>query len=458
MIWYTYHTTKVTRQILQVPLKISKLLHDMQYNLLMQKGTVTYFSRDKDNAHLKDLEQQRNEFLKGMELLKEYLDPTLTRQIAEITLKYAAYVAAMDRVISYYAEGKDNLATSLHFELRKKYQEIVTDFNGIWVSLLERDREMALQNLKNAKLLRIIAFIAILLVVASGIMLAFLLLKKLIIPLEEVLEKITSKTEDKGSPRDLKDLKARVERLMEDVDFTQEELERSRETLLQAEKMALVGKLAASTAHTIRNPLTSVKMRLYSLSRSLQLTPDQKEDLDVISQEIAHIDHILQNFLEFSRPPKLKPKTVSPSDLVDELLELLYHKIEAHSISIKVVREGKLPQVMADPELLKEAMTNIIMNACEAMEDGGELVISEKVEYVSGLGKCISISFADNGPGMPEELLGKVFQPFFTTKEHGTGLGLSIANRIVHEHGGKIELMSKVGEGSTFTIYLPTLH
>jgi len=148
---------------------------------------------------------------------------------------------------------------------------------------------------------------------------------------------------------------------------------------------------------------------------------------------------------------------MSPSDVVDHLLDLMHHRLLSHSVSAKVIREGKLPLVMLDQELLKEAMANIVINACEAMESGGELTITEEVKNLSDLGRCVAISISDTGPGMPEEIRSKAFQPFFTTKDQGTGLGLSIANRIIHEHGGKIELLSREGEGSTFTIYLPTI-
>jgi len=105
---------------------------------------------------------------------------------------------------------------------------------------------------------------------------------------------------------------------------------------LQSEKMALVGKLAAGTSHSIRNPLTSVKMRLFSLSRSLDLDGDQKEDFDVISKEIGHIDNIVQNFLEFSRPPRLELQSVSLSDIVDQTVRLLRHRLES-SLRFKLI-------------------------------------------------------------------------------------------------------------------------
>ena len=110
------------------------------------------------------------------------------------------------------------------------------------------------------------------------------------------------------------------------------ELAKSREHLLQAEKMAMVGKLAAGMAHSIRNPFTSVKMRLFSMGRTLQMTLAQKEDFEVISEEIRHIDTIVQNFLEFSRPPKLVMQSISPSTVVDNTLQLLAHRLKSYEV------------------------------------------------------------------------------------------------------------------------------
>ncbi|MCD6304753.1 MAG: histidine kinase, partial [Deltaproteobacteria bacterium] len=240
------------------------------------------------------------------------------------------------------------------------------------------------------------------------------------------------------------------------VDHTQTELEKSRETLLQAEKMASVGKLAAGMAHSIRNPLTSVKMRLFSLGRSLQLSETQRDDFSVISEEIRHIDTIVQNFLEFSRPPKLKMQWVSPSEVVDLVLELLRHRLESYNVEVSVRREyGPLPEVQGDPEQLKEVLVNLVENACEAMHGGGAIVITEEEIREGPLDSTVVIRVADNGPGIKEAILGKVMQPFFTTKEEGTGLGLSIARRIIEEHGGTLAVESQEGAGAVFVITLP---
>lgn len=218
--------------------------------------------------------------------------------------------------------------------------------------------------------------------------------------------------------------------------------------------MAMVGKLAAGMAHSIRNPLTSVKMRLFSLERTLALSDTQGDDFKVISEEIDQIDTIVQNFLEFSRPPKLKMQQVSPSEVVDLVVQLLRRRLAANNVTISVERLRPLPEIQADPEQLKEVLVNLVVNACEAMTAGGAIRITEELQRSDNRQQVV-IRLQDEGPGIPEALKDRVFQPFFTTKEEGTGLGLSIAARIIEEHGGWLSLNSREGQGTAFTITLP---
>jgi signal transduction histidine kinase len=244
--------------------------------------------------------------------------------------------------------------------------------------------------------------------------------------------------------------------LLRDVGATQALLKESREHLMQAEKLALVGKLAAGVAHSVRNPLTSVKMRLFSLERSLDLTLAQREDFEVISEEIRHLDTIVRNFLEFSRPPKPKLQHVSLSEVVDMTLVLLKHRLETYGVEVRLNREGPLPESEADPEQLKEVLVNLVLNACDAMGENGRITISESIGLIEPLGRVAILEIADSGPGISPEVAEKVFQPFFSTKEEGTGLGLAIATRIMEEHGGYIHLKpSERGQGACFVLVLP---
>jgi signal transduction histidine kinase len=196
-------------------------------------------------------------------------------------------------------------------------------------------------------------------------------------------------------------------------------------------------------------------MRLFSMGRTMDLSETQKEDFDVISEEIRHIDNIVQNFLEFSRPPKLKMQNVSPSDVVDMAIQLLRHRLESYGARVRLDRQRRLPEIVADPEQLKEVMVNLLVNACEAMGAGGRIIISEQEGVIEPLGRVVVIQVKDSGPGVPDAIQDKLFEPFFSTREEGTGLGLSIAVRIVEEHGGWLNLRSQEGKGATFTITLP---
>ena len=191
------------------------------------------------------------------------------------------------------------------------------------------------------------------------------------------------------------------------------------------------------------------------MERSVDLSGTQREDLKVIAEEIRNVNNIVQSFLDFSRRPKLKMQRVSFSDLVDMALRLLEQRFDSYGVEIEVSRQRRLPEIWADPDQLKEALVNLLVNSCEAMGNGGLIVIQEEEVAQERSGREVVIRITDNGPGIPESIQDKLFKPFFSTKEEGTGLGLSITVRIVEEHGGTLELRSREGEGATFVITLP---
>jgi signal transduction histidine kinase len=288
-----------------------------------------------------------------------------------------------------------------------------------------------------------------------GVFLAIILFKQVLGPIRQLTMETGIMEKGATYSNEVRTLSHQVHSLIEDVDQTQSKLARSQEHLLQSEKWAMTGKLAASVAHSIRNPLTSVKIRLFSMGRAVGLSPTQKEDLEVISEEIGHIESIVSSFLQFSRPPKLVMQKINPSEVVDLALRLLHHRLESFGVRVELIRENPLPEIWADPDQLKEVIVNLLVNACEMMAQGGIIRISEGVKADGPTGPSVTITINDNGPGIPETLQENIFQPFFSTKEEGTGLGLSIANRIVEKHGGTLSLSSQEGQGATFVITLP---
>jgi len=456
MVWYTYRSEEVLTSIIDRNLAAFQSAAALESALVNQKGFVSYYFLDGNPDWLRQLGEYRQIFKEQLNRARSLAENS--RQIDavnHIEREYQLYVAEKDRVIHYYKTGNFETSAKLHKKVRNRFFKILEfteKFKTIHKNrVFQARQESHVQALK----LRYIAGTAMVMVIGLSLLLAFVLANQILDPLRKLAREANRNGRIDKPDNEVKALRLSMEDLIEDAGQTHVELERSREHLLQAEKMAMVGKLAAGMAHSIRNPLTSVKMRLFSLSRSLEMTDYQREDFDVISEEIRHTDTIVQNFLEFARPPKLKTQQISPSVVVDMAIQLLEHRLKSYEVNVKIIRKQPLPEIQIDPEQLKEVFVNIMENACEAMGAGGSIVIIEEVSSVQPSKKAAVIRLSDYGPGISESVIEKVFQPFFTTKDEGTGLGLSIASRIIEEHGGRLEVKSREGEGTTFIIKLP---
>lgn len=456
MIGYTYRMEALLTEIINKDIVAFQAAEGLESALVNQKGFVSYYFLDGDPAWLRQLGEYRQIFNQQLNRTRALSTTEKEREtIRMIASEYRDYITSKDRVIAYYKAGEREKGATLHKEVRGHFFRIFDlceDFKSIYTKRIKETKQRS-QN--QAKKLRITAVIAMMVEFFLGIVLAYLLVHHILGNIRRLAREADRKEGILRTEDELKALSRSVRGLLDDVDTTHSELEKSREHLLQAEKMAMVGKLAAGMAHSIRNPFTSVKMRLFSLSRSLELSETQKEDFEVISQEIRHVDHIVQNFLEFSRPPKLKMQSISPSVAVDMAIQLLYHRLKSYDVSVKVERNGQLPNIEGDPEQLKEVLVNLIINACEAMANGGAIEIREEVFREDESPPHVLIHLIDTGPGIPREIISKIFDPFYTTKDDGTGLGLSIAVRIIQEHKGRLEVESEEGEGARFTIILP---
>jgi signal transduction histidine kinase len=455
-LWHNESMDSLLTSLLDKNVASYNAAEELETALLQQKGFLTYYFLDGNPQWLQEIQKYNRAFEEwlGRARKSAYTEP-MRDIVSQIDGEYHRYVVARDQVISLYRAGKREAGARLHWQVRQQYVDILNlcrRYKLIHEYVISRVRT---ESQARARFINAFALVVIPIVALLGVLLAYILIKQILRPIRQLaLETALAKP---GMPvsDEVKALSTQVHSLIEDVDQAQTELERSQEHLLQSGKWAMVGKLAAGVAHSIRNPLTSVNMRLFSLKRSLALSTSQQEDFQVISEEIRHIDTIVRNFLEFSRPPKLKMQRVSPSEVVDMALVLLRHRLESYGVEVQVDRPARLPEIWADPDQLKEVLVNLVLNACEVMVGGGAITIREETAAKSPLGPAAVIRVSDTGPGIPESIQDQVFQPFFSTKEEGTGLGLSIATRIIQDHGGRLELESQENEGATFIITLP---
>jgi signal transduction histidine kinase len=245
-------------------------------------------------------------------------------------------------------------------------------------------------------------------------------------------------------------LRGYYEQLEKEVDIRTKDLEKVQEKLIRSERLAAVGELASGVGHELRNPLNVIRNCAYLLNMALSEKTDEEASntLKVLDKQIDVANKIVSDLLDFTR---IKPPTQVKADLKNLIDESLSWITVPEKVAVNVNLNGSQKLIKTDPEQMSRVFFNIISNAVQAMNGkAGKLDINTEPgdEY-------ISVVFSDNGCGIPAENMEKIFEPLFTTKPKGIGLGLAISKRLVEQNGGKIEVSSEVGKGTTFTVKLP---
>lgn len=456
MLWYTYQVDTMHRTMVNKEFVLYKTAQDMELALANQRGFLTYYFVDGEGKWLESLGEYRQVFKQSLEQVSSL--PLNSRQketLDLINVQYSSYIDAKDVAIENYKAATSRESISSFHE---KQRDVFFNLLGLCRAFSQDQWQVIHQaeenNYRRSETMRAMGYGAVLIFLSLCSLLLFILYKQILGPIRGLAIETGSSPQD-SSRDEVVSLSHSLKDMMRDFDETHDELEKSRKHLLQMERMAVVGELAAGVAHTIRNPFTSIKMRMFSLARSLDLDDVQNEDLTVISDEIGRIDKIVQNFLEFARPPKIRFEECRLGTLINSVITLMEYRLRKYRVEIAYDFQPDLPRVSLDSDRIKEALVNLFTNSCEAMETGGRIEIFETREDDPDLGEVAVITLRDSGPGIPEEIIHKVTAPFFTTKEDGSGLGLSIVARIILEHKGKLTISSSTDQCTEFKIILP---
>ncbi len=244
----------------------------------------------------------------------------------------------------------------------------------------------------------------------------------------------------------------RLEERLRELEKAYQKLEENTRKLVRVERLAAIGEMAARVAHEIRNPLVSIGGLARLLEKKLPADSPLHEYLELISEQISQLENILDNILNIARPKKPQMKAVNLHEVFHQVLLVMDRALQSHNIRVRVKFDCPSSLVLGDEKLLHQAFLNLVQNSLEAIGENGELTVETRCQDDQ-----VEILLHDTGPGIPSEVLERVYEPFFTTKSHGTGLGLAIVREIIENHRGTIQLSSVPQQGTTVRILLPAI-
>jgi signal transduction histidine kinase len=371
--------------------------------------------------------------------------------------------AVGDSVFRLYDSGHHELAyRTAQLELKGRLQPALTTLNR---EIYRRAREFSVQAAfarveeivdNERRVLLAITGLAL----AGGLLISWLIARGLIRPITDLSNAMTVvgggdldhpiRTQ---SSDEIGDLARSFAGMTENLRKSRAEMVRLNGALIQSEKLASLGEMAAAVAHGLRNPLASLRASAQLALRHPE-SPAAREQLSAIIQEVDRLDRRISHLLAFSRPAPFHPMPERIPQLVQDILPVFTERLRAQGVTLEQDLPASLPEVRVDPMKLEQVLVELVSNALDAMPSGGRLAIAGRLEQ-SGETPGLAVTVQDTGSGIPEQVLPSIGEPFFTTRPEGTGLGVATARRFVEQHGGRLDLTSRVGEGTTVTIWLP---
>lgn len=461
-LYSAWETNRLMSGITTANLPSVRAAEEVEIALLEQRIAIAEFLLDNGNRErLVDLERTRAEFDFWWKKADSLSHSTEERELlAKLMDVYQRYDRTRAAAVDVYDDGKPVEAKRLLDEMSRLYQEgfqlceqlIEANERTVREATTRSDRRMSVMTWSVALVTG--------LEVGLAAVLLWLFYRGILRPLKSLLRDVhTQLPPPDGSRRDEEELQlvgTYLRRVLLDMQDTKSALENSAAQLHLAERLASVGKLTASVAHEIRNPLTAIKLWLFSVRESLGREGREDRLLEKIEDQIHRLETIVRHFLEFARPPEPRLRPTEIRAVLADSLDLARPLLMEKDIRAQEVSGEAPPVVSADPEQLMQVFSNLFHNAAQAMRPGGRLSLSLTTERSpNSSDRFLAVRVTDTGTGIAPDDQRRLFEPFFSTRPDGTGLGLCISASIVARHHGRLFLESTSSAGTTFVVQLP---
>ena len=456
-VWGTNRTAKLMTIVIQENVASVRAAEELEIALLLEHRAIIAFLLDEGKSTwVVELENAREDFGKWMaEARRTGNTPEEQQILSRIDKLYSRYEEQRERALALYrTEGLESAKRVALDDLLNLYHQAYTlgeEYLAANNAHVQAAKSLAEAQVRTVEWIVICCFA---LTAVAGGMLLLLFYRTIVLPLRTIVEETRAfsagEYNDEGQAEELHSIGEYLRTVMNSMST---ELAQQQLKLGESErKLASVGRLAASLAHEIRNPLNSMNLAVQQISKTAA-GEEEKRRLDLVKDEISRLDKIVRNFLEFSRPPLIHLTPGNIGEIVRKTEELLCEEIQSKGIRLTTEEAIAVPPVLVDAEQLRQVLINLLRNAVEATKEGGQIRVSAAVEDVDGR-KTAVVRVKDSGTGMSEDVQARIFEPFFTTKGGGTGLGLAVAARIMEQHGGGLRIISSGPTGTVFALWL----
>jgi signal transduction histidine kinase len=464
IISYIYKLQDETTALIKENVRSARTAKELTLSLYdLRAASLTYLF-DRSTERIAALDTKQTDFI----LLLEDAKASATTEEEKILLQqisalFSNYQQTLTNALELHKKGYISQPNKLIVHASQDLINTIEEKTNAFIATNETAQaayEETIQN--NDNIIRTAMYVLGIGGIFMGLILGWLIARIILNPIYRLVLKVRDAAGGemvehiRMSPgKELEELDLHINRLISRINQAQVDLQKNRELLERTSKLAAIGKIAPALAHEIRNPLTAIKMLIYAMMQEPDLDEEKKHDLEIITHEIGRVEGFLQNFLKYARPAKPQMQNIDIVPVIQETLQLMHPRFKQGNITVTEVHEQGNLRLKADPDMIKQVMMNLVLNAVESMGQDGELTITTNVVNDDHAGPLFRISVIDNGPGIPEDIRESLFDPFVKGKDQGIGLGLSISQRIIELHHGWISAVNNSGKGATFTIHLP---